>query len=58
MGFCTEEEHRNFLELCPQVEKVIVDQGIQLIKYWLEVSNNEQKRRFEARITDPRGSGN
>jgi polyphosphate kinase 2 len=53
MGFCTKAEHRNFLELCPQVEKVVVDQGVQLIKYWLEVSNAEQKRRFEARITDP-----
>jgi polyphosphate kinase len=53
MGFCTKEEHRRFLELCPQVEKYVVDGGIQLIKYWLEVSNNEQKRRFEARITDP-----
>src|ERR1700720_27100 len=48
MGFCTKEEHRHFLELCPQVEKYIVDGGIQLIKYWLEVSNQEQKRRFEA----------
>jgi polyphosphate kinase len=53
MGFCTKAEHRNFLELCPQIEKVVVDQGVQLIKYWLEVSNNEQKRRFEARMTDP-----
>ena len=53
MGFCTKEEHRHFLELCPQVEKYVVDGGIQLIKYWLEVSNQEQKRRFEARITDP-----
>jgi polyphosphate kinase 2 len=53
MGFCSKAEHRNFLELCPQIEKVVVDQGVQLIKYWLEVSNNEQKRRFEARITDP-----
>src|SRR5499427_394026 len=53
MGFCTKEQHRDFLKLCPQVEKAVVDQGIQLIKYWLEVSNNEQKRRFEARIDDP-----
>jgi polyphosphate kinase len=53
MGFCTKEEHRRFLELCPQIEKVVVDQGVQLIKYWLEVSNAEQKRRFEARMTDP-----
>jgi polyphosphate kinase len=53
MGFCSKAEHRNFLELCPQIEKVVVDQGVHLIKYWLEVSNAEQKRRFEARITDP-----
>jgi polyphosphate kinase len=53
MGFCTAEEHRRFLELCPLVEKYVVDGGIQLIKIWLEVSNKEQKRRFEARIEDP-----
>ena len=53
MGFCTKEQHRRFLELCPQIEKYIVDGGIQLIKIWLEVSDKEQKRRFEARIDDP-----
>ena len=53
MGFCTKEQHRRFLELCPVVEKYIVDGGIMLIKYWLEVSNEEQERRFEARIEDP-----
>jgi polyphosphate kinase 2 len=53
MGFCTKEQHRRFLELCPVVEKYIVDGGIILIKFWLEVSDKEQKRRFEARITDP-----
>ena len=53
MGFCSKEEHRRFLELCPVFEKYIVDGGIILIKYWLEVSNKEQKRRFEARVTDP-----
>jgi polyphosphate kinase len=53
MGFCTEAEHRRFLDLCPEVEKVIVENSIQLIKYWLEVSNEEQRRRFEARINDP-----
>jgi polyphosphate kinase 2 len=53
MGFCTKEQHGSFLELCPHVEKVVVDQGVHLIKYWLEASNNEQKRRFEARMTDP-----
>jgi polyphosphate kinase 2 len=53
MGFCTKEERRNFLELCPQFEKFVVDFGIRLIKYWLEVSDEEQRRRFEARIEDP-----
>ena len=53
MGFCTKEQHRRFLELCPEVEKYIVDGGIQLIKIWLEVSDKEQKRRFEARLEDP-----
>ena len=53
MGFCTKEQHARFLELCPEMEKYIVDGGIQLIKIWLEVSDKEQKRRFEARIDDP-----
>ena len=53
MGFCTKEQHRLFLERCPLIEKYIVDGGIILIKFWLEVSDKEQRRRFEARITDP-----
>jgi polyphosphate kinase 2 len=53
MGFCTKEDRDRFLELCPEVEHYFVDGGIQLIKYWLEVSNDEQSRRFEARIQDP-----
>jgi polyphosphate kinase 2 len=53
MGFCSKKEHRRFLELCPVFEKWAVDAGIRLIKYWLEVSDEEQKRRFEARIDDP-----
>ncbi|HEX5472463.1 MAG TPA: polyphosphate kinase 2 [Lacipirellulaceae bacterium] len=53
MGFCTEKQYRRFLEICPEFEKYIVDGGIILIKYWLEVSNKEQKRRFLARIDDP-----
>ena len=52
MGFCTKEQHKRFLEICPDIEKQIVDNGIRLIKYWLEVSNKEQRRRFEARIED------
>jgi polyphosphate kinase len=53
MGFCTEEEHRRFLELCPVVERYFTETGIILIKYWLEVSNEEQERRFTARVEDP-----
>jgi len=53
MGFCTEEQHRRFLKLCPEFEKYIVDGGIILIKYWMEVGKKEQQRRFEARIKDP-----
>ncbi|MGE5833833.1 MAG: polyphosphate kinase 2 [Acidobacteriota bacterium] len=53
MGFCTPAEHKRFLELCPEIEKFIVDGGIILIKLWLEVSNDEQERRFEARVKDP-----
>ena len=53
MGFCTKEQHDAFLELCPTVEGYITSAGIILIKYWLEVSNKEQERRFEARIEDP-----
>jgi polyphosphate kinase 2 len=53
MGFCSKEQHRRFLELCPEIEKYMVEAGILLIKFWLEVSDEEQKRRFEARVTDP-----
>jgi len=50
MGFCTPEQHRRFLKLCPEIEKYMVDAGIILIKYWMEVGKKEQQRRFEARI--------
>ena len=53
MGFCTKEQHATFLDLCPAAEKYMVDGGIILIKYWLEVGKKEQQRRFEARIKDP-----
>jgi polyphosphate kinase len=53
MGFCTEPEHKRFLELCPLVEKFMIDGGMLLIKIWLEVGQDEQQRRFEARIEDP-----
>jgi len=52
MGFCTQKQHEDFLEICPKFERQVVDSGIRLIKYWLEVGNKEQKRRFEARIDD------
>ncbi len=52
-GFARKKQHRRFLDICPEVEKYIVDSGIMLIKFWLEVGNKEQKRRFEARIQDP-----
>ena len=53
MGFCTGDEHERFLSLCPQIEKYVVDGGIILIKFWLEVGMDEQERRFRARIDDP-----
>src|ERR1700757_2136468 len=53
MGFCTPEEHARFLEICPEVEQFAIDGGVQLIKIWLESSDKEQKRRFEARMNDP-----
>lgn len=54
MGFCTPQETDRFLEQVPTVERAIVDSGIQLIKYWLDVSADEQTRRLESRINDPR----
>jgi polyphosphate kinase 2 len=53
MGFCTKEQYEGFLKVCPRVEQYIVSTGIILIKVWLEVSDKEQKKRFEARIDDP-----
>ena len=53
MGFCTDEQYERFLGLCPDIEKYIVDAGIHLVKYWLEVGNKEQERRFAARLSDP-----
>src|SRR5262245_49585901 len=53
LGFCTKAQHQRFLVVCPEFEKYVVDDGILLIKFWLEVSEAEQLRRFEARINDP-----
>jgi len=53
MGFIDERQHKHFLEVCPTAERYIVDAGIKLIKIWLEVGQEEQERRFSARINDP-----
>ena len=53
MGFCTEDEYREFLRSCPEFERMLVRSGIILIKYWFSVSDDEQERRFKARIEDP-----
>jgi polyphosphate kinase 2 len=54
MGFCSDQQYERFLDLCPKMERYIVDGGTILIKLWLEVSNEEQARRFEQRIVDPK----
>lgn len=53
MGFCTELQHSRFLDLCAPTEKVFIEDGVILIKFWMEVSDVEQERRFKARIDDP-----
>jgi polyphosphate kinase 2 len=53
MGFCTEEEYREFLRSCPEFERMLVRSGIILLKYWFSVSDEEQERRFQGRIEDP-----
>ncbi len=53
MALCSPKEHKRFLALCPQIEQFLVEGGVILIKIWMEVSNDEQKRRFAARISDP-----
>jgi len=53
MGFCTDEEYWEFLRSCPEFERMLVRSGIILVKYWLSVSDEEQERRFQARIHDP-----
>jgi polyphosphate kinase 2 (PPK2 family) len=54
MGFCTQEEYREFLRSCPEFERMLVRSGIILIKYWFSVSDEEQERRFRARMDDAR----
>jgi polyphosphate kinase 2 len=53
MGFCTPDEHRRFLQQCPIFERLLVEDGILLRKYWFSVSDAEQQRRFESRLNDP-----
>jgi polyphosphate kinase len=53
MGFATKEQHRRFLQRCPEIEKYIIDSGIILIKMWLEVGQEEQEKRFHKRMSDP-----
>ena len=53
MGFCTEAEYEEFMRSCPEFERMLVRSGIQLIKYWFSVSDEEQERRFQARVHDP-----
>jgi polyphosphate kinase len=53
MGFCNEEEYREFMRACPEFERMLIRSGVILIKYWFSVSDEEQERRFQARINDP-----
>lgn len=53
MGFCSEEEHREFLRTCPEFERMLVRSGIILVKYWFSVSDEEQEKRFQGRLTNP-----
>ena len=53
MGFCTDKEYQEFMRSCPEFERMLVRSGIQLIKYWFSVSDEEQERRFQKRRTDP-----
>jgi polyphosphate kinase 2 len=54
MGYCTDEQYEEFLRFCPLFEQALVNDGIMLVKYWLSVSDEEQERRFEKRMSDPR----
>jgi polyphosphate kinase 2 len=54
MGYCTQDEYEEFLRFCPQFEQSLQNEGITLVKYWLSVSDDEQERRFQKRLTDPR----
>ena len=53
MGFCTELEYEEFMRSCPEFERMLVRSGVKLVKYWFSVSDEEQERRFQARVHDP-----
>ena len=53
MGFCTDDEYRDFMRSCPEFERMLVRSGVQLIKYWFSISDEEQERRFQLRNHDP-----
>ncbi|HEY7857246.1 MAG TPA: polyphosphate kinase 2 [Candidatus Nanopelagicales bacterium] len=53
MGFCTQQEYEYFMRVCPLLERALVQDGIILVKYWLSISDEEQRRRFESRLHDP-----
>ncbi|HEY9896255.1 MAG TPA: polyphosphate kinase 2 [Candidatus Sericytochromatia bacterium] len=53
MDFCTDEQYQEFLQSCPEFERILVRSGIVLLKYWFSVSDDEQERRFQSRTTDP-----
>ena len=53
MGFCTDKQYVNFLQTCPEFERMVISSGTQLIKYWFSVSAEEQMKRFKARVADP-----
>lgn len=53
MGFCTEDEYQEFMRSCPEFERMLIRSGVQLIKYWFSVSDDEQEKRFQSRIKEP-----
>jgi len=53
LGFCTDAEYERFLRQCPTFERLLVEDGLMLVKYWFSVSDEEQERRFQARLRDP-----
>lgn len=53
MGFCSEEEYQDFMRACPEFERMLIRSGIRLVKYWFSISDDEQERRFQARVNTP-----